>query len=195
MRLPSLLVCALLILPATLAAQASAVGIAEWGRPPLPSDSMPRTIAEAERLGARMPRPTATNPVDSAAQAMARGTSERKCVDVTALSIAQSGDFVVGPFDRYSAVWHTGYGKLWWQPRHISTNETLPLVVRASRLEPAGSDRVFGQSSLARGGSPTGGIISQTRFYPTGIHFPTTGTWLMVATAGDNWGCFVFSFE
>src|SRR5215210_7908800 len=170
-------------LPGALGAQQGARRD-ERGRAPLISDSMPHTAAEAERQATRMVRVAPTNPPrdwDSAA----RGTTDYTCVDADSASIAQSGDFIVGPFAPYNANWHAGYGKLVWQPAVLSPSEPTTLTVRAVRLDIPDAGRVF------EGFAPTYSRAGPTRFYVTGVHLPSRGRWLLVATAGANWGCFV----
>jgi hypothetical protein len=166
-------------------APVSAARPEEGGRPALASDSVPRSITEAEYQGARYPVVGVSNNPRRSWDSLAGGTKERRCVDVDKVSMAQSGDFIAGPFASYNQNWRTGYGKLIWQPLLVPSPHA-PLTVRAAHIDPSGETRVFDGLSIT--GNGTG-----TLFYPTGVHLPTSGRWLMVATAGNNWGCFVIT--
>ncbi len=157
----------------------------EGGRPAVASDSVPYSFVEAEFEGARHPVAAAPNNPRRPWVSLAGGTRERRCVDVDKLNIARSGDFIAGPFAPTYGGLHTGSSKLIWQPFHISSPAER-LTVRAARIDPTGATSVFDGFEIT--GNGTG-----TRFYPSGVGFPTTGRWLMVATAGANWGCFVIT--
>jgi hypothetical protein len=156
-----------------------------------PKDSVPSSIAEAEAEGARWPRAVANN--ETPATTGVVGSSERRCMNVDHVNIARSGDFVAGPFQFYYSTWSGGYGKLWWQPAWVSRTDTATLTVRVARLDAHVDAAIFAQSFLTHG-TPRG---EHTRlspdFYPSGIHVPSTGRWLLVATAGPNWGCYVLT--
>jgi hypothetical protein len=162
----------------------------EGGRLALASDSVPRSIVEAEYQGARYPAAGVPNNPRRSWDSLAGGTRERRCVDVDNVSVAQSGDFIAGPFALYNPVWRTGYGKLIWQSFQVSQpwRSNPLLTVRAARIDPSGETRVFDGLSISTNGTGT-------LFYPTGVHLPTSGRWLMVATAGNNWGCFVITVQ
>lgn len=157
-----------------------------------PKDSVPSSIAAAEAEGARWPRAVANN--DTSAAAGAVGSSERRCADVDHINIARSGDFVAGPFELYNSTWSGGYGKLWWRPAWVSRTDTVPLIVRVARLDAHADAVIFTQPALAHGIDPR---APRTRtspdFYPSGIHVPAVGHWLLVATAGPNWGCYILT--
>jgi hypothetical protein len=173
----------LAVVPSLLGAQQRVLRD-EGGRPALISDSVPRTAAEAEAQAKGHVRDTPNNPRrdwDSPAQ----GTTERACVDTDKTSLAQSGDFIAGPFAAYNTNWHNGYGKLVWQPAVVSVAVPVTLTVRARRLDAQDQARVF------EGFVPTHSRDGPTKFYITGVHLPTAGRWLLVATAGPNWGCFI----
>ena len=158
----------------------------EGGRPSVAADSMPRAIAEAEAQGARHPRAEVNNPLQNA-PGMAPGSNERKCVSVDGFNAARSGDFVAGAFSGYDQAWRTGYGKVWWQPANATRDHAPPLIVRATRLGQGDATRVFEFPDIT---VPVG---SNMLFYPSGTHVPTTGQWMLVATAGPNWGCFLLT--
>ncbi len=159
------------------------------GRPALPADSVAQSIAEAEERGSRHP-PAVTNNAGRYHTAYT-GSHERRCVD-TERGAMRSGDFVAGPFDLYNGVWRQGYGKLWWHPNEMPP-EAPVLVVQAIRLDEPADGLVFEAKQVAGQSGPTESGATGTRFYPTGIRLPTVGRWMLVATAGNNWGCFILT--
>lgn len=163
---------------------------APGGRSAIASDSVHASVRDAEAEGRRWPAAVANNRYSSES-ALDGGTPQRQCVDVDRINIAQSGDFVVGPFASYNEEWHRGYGKIWWHSASATTpNATL--IVRASRLDGDAAPRVFEQSFITfpvdHAGKRTGSL-----FYPSDFRMPSAGRWMLVATAGDNWGCFILT--
>jgi hypothetical protein len=157
----------------------------ESGRVAEPRDSVPQSVAEAERQALMVPSLSESEShvfqnVDSAQS----GTSDRKCVEVGNADYVRSGDFVVG-FATYAANWRSGYGKLAWEPVHGSRSSPQDLVVSASRLDKNELGHVFA-AHLNRGAR---------FFYPSGIHLPSAGRWLLVARAANTWGCFVYTLQ
>ncbi len=71
-------------------------------------------------------------------------------------------------------------------PPHADLSTVLPLVVRAVRLDSSAASLVFESARLARG------IPDSTLFYPTSFELPTFGSWMLIATVGRNWGCFLY---
>lgn len=166
-----------------------AARVTEGGRPAIAQDSIARSIADAERRISHHSRPPKNNPTWDAGNVDA-GTPERKCVDVGDANRVRSGDFVASGFGLYNdpSVWWNGYGKIGLVPRHISNGTAPRVVVHATRLSGPPDGRVFESPAIAAG---TGD--RRPAFYATGIHVPTTGLWMLVATAGDNWGCFLLT--
>lgn len=58
------------------------------------------------------------------------------------------------------------------------------LWVRLIRLDPPGDAEPFSLPDF-------NAIANGLRFFATTPKFPTPGKWMMIATAGANWGCFV----
>jgi hypothetical protein len=110
--------------------------------------------------------------------------------------VVRSGDFVVGPFTLYPDIWHQGYAKLWWHPTTLPEGATLgtgpPLMVTAVRLDSTVPPVVFERATLARTIPEPRGVRRGVLFYPSGFRLPMPGSWLLVARAGRNWGCFLY---
>ena len=98
----------------------------------------------------------------------------------------RSGDFIIRA--GFSPQFEAGKDhKVLWIPLHGAALHGTPLLVRAVRIgHPADSVR-FSFVGLARGGEITG----PTYGYPSEVLIPNAGQWLVVATAKDDWGCFV----
>lgn len=166
---------------------ASPLAAQHRGYPPGPLDTIPRTVAEAEAHGRRHPvLPDTGRQVRFLGSPAGRGIAERKCTPAGDLADQRVGDFTVGPFLPGGA----GYGKMWFIPvvaQHFGQPE-VPLTVRAFRTDTAGGPGlVFRTAGINARGIPSGDW-----FYATGLTLPAKGTWLMVVTAGPNWGCLVF---
>ena len=165
------------------------------------AQTIPVTIAEAEAEGAGFAH------ADSAASAQSLfsrasfgGSSDRRCVHPTpgypiragsssSLPLQlRSGDFIV----RGALVDSWGFPagkqhKVLWIPLHGAAMGGPPLLVRAVRIgHPADSVRLS-VDGLARGVEGTGPLYG----YPSEVRLPSAGQWLVVATAKEDWGCFV----
>jgi hypothetical protein len=153
--------------------------------------AIPVTVAQADAEAAAYSRAdTASAPQTFFARPSA-GTSARRCVDSRSAEDRQatgslrSGEMIVRGRWNDSAGLHAGReDKFLWLPLHGSADFKAPLVIRADRVgEPADSLRLT-IARLARGGRHMYG-------YPSLVAFPTPGRWLVVATAGSDWGCFI----
>ena len=149
---------------------------------PTQATSADAQIAAAERAAASLPSVIA-------------GAPPRKCNIVAPAQIVlpwssknpasfdlASGDFVARSI---SFGWDKTLeiGKIPLKPSHPDPAITLRLVW--SRIDPAGETltRQFPMVNVTGGGP---------MFYATAPQFPTPGRWMVVATAGAEWGCFVF---
>jgi hypothetical protein len=158
-----------------------------------PSVVAPGSIADAEVEARRHPQA----PLPSQGRAAFQdspGIAERTCVDVERYrplapeAGVRSGEFIAGPFALYASEWKSqqgNFGKLWWIPLH--TNAFPGLTVRAVLLDDPSIRRVFSESIVGHG---SGGA-----FYPSTVVLPTPGRWLLVATSGPDWGCFVLTLR
>lgn len=141
----------------------------------------PRTVAEAEAEGAAYPRAT---PASASLPA-------RTCTIVRPDQIVfptthgdpaaynlRSGDFESGSI---SFGWGDNYeqAKMPLVPRHLDV-VGAGLWLRVIRLDQPGEGPTFALGSLNAG-----------RFFPSWPRFPTPGKWMLLVTAGANWGCFV----
>jgi hypothetical protein len=181
-----------MLLTLTLTAALASTGEAQniWlGRPAVAADSVAQSVLEAEERGSHHP-PAGTNNAGQYPNAHT-GTHERKCVNADADS-KRSGNFVAGPLLLYNDIWRQGYGKLWWHPNEMPSERPV-LIVQATRLDEAAESRVFEAKQIAWPSGPNESEATSIKFYPTGIRLPTVGRWMMVATAGNNWGCFLLT--
>ena len=162
------------------------------GRASTPADSLPRSIAEAQEQGARHPRLDWKSVASQIGGRHVPGSTERRCVDVGSEREVRSGDFVAGNFAAYSGIWARGSGKLYWIPHRLAwPDSSTPLRVAAVPLDPGSGPRVFEKRTSAR----TVGVIPEVHFFPSGFRLPGKGTWMLVATAGPHWGCFIFTLR
>lgn len=111
------------------------------------------------------------------------GSKDRRCVDVPQQGPVRSGDFVIwyGAPDWLRA---GRVNKVAWGPSENSREMTLRV-----------RGRLFGESaSFDLTSTSLGRALDEDRsfFFPSGTTFPKAGEWVVVATSGRNWGCFVF---
>ncbi len=114
------------------------------------------------------------------------GTSDRKCVETSGHNILRSGEFVAANFASLPTseeIQRWGWNKLVWIRLHPAANDSESLVVRAKRLgQPV-------QSIAFRYPVPHSTAITA---FPTIVPLFDRGRWMLVATSGSDWGCFVF---
>jgi hypothetical protein len=158
---------------------------------------IPATIAAAEAEGAKYPRGPTPKTVLWAFDRPFGGTSERKCVTVAPdVSSApggslRSGDFIMRS-GLLSSVWPhaTGEYKVLWLPLHTPPDIRATLLLRAARVgQPADSIRI----ELPAAGTP--GAPRSVAGFPSLVSFPKAGQWIVIATAGDDWACFLFKIS
>jgi hypothetical protein len=150
------------------------------------TNARPHTMADAEAEGAAYPRVPSTLLTDRA---------PRSCTVVAPTHIVlpttsgdphefrlASGDFVSGSI---SFGWGDNYeqAKMPLTPLHPDVIGA-GLWIRVIRLDQPGPDSTLALDKLTGGrGNPS--------FFPAWPKFPTPGRWMLLATAGANWGCFV----
>jgi hypothetical protein len=112
------------------------------------------------------------------------GRSERKCVEGFDLGPIRSGEFVIGgELGGRMLSSPRGLQKIYWIPLHPSEVDTL--VVRGTLLDSPRDTTRFVSADRAHA------IPSREMFYPSLVSLPKNGRWLMVATSGPDWGCFI----
>ena len=117
---------------------------------------------------------------------MPPGPTARLCVDVANNEWVESGDFIAGPFALYRASWAGGPPKTVWFPAHQSRFQSTPVTVSATPLGASGDSRIF---AAQRPGFSRLFFRNEPR--PVVMMLPAAGQWMLVATVGTNWGCFI----
>ena len=155
-------------------------GISLGAQAPAQVTSAQAQIAAAEKAAASLPVVTAN--------------ASRKCYIVKPEQIVlpgasdnpasfdlSSGDFVARSI---SFGWDKAYeyGKIPLTPRHL--DPSIKVRLDLTRIDPSGETRTSQHQMV--------NVTQGGMFYATMSHFPTPGRWMVVATAGANWGCFVF---
>jgi hypothetical protein len=166
--------------------------------------ALPRTIAAAEAEARTYPRadPDGTT---AASFSAVPGSPARTCVDVGPFLAStadqnlptpggtggaagiRSGEFVAGPFGNFVAQESRARqeDKLWWVPLH---RRAMPgLTVRAVPLDEPADGQIFTVNLVAWN--------ADGQFYPSGIALPQAGRWMLIATSGPDWGCFVLRLK
>jgi hypothetical protein len=120
----------------------------------------------------------------------APGSATKGCVAVGHHRSVRSGDFLAGPFGAdqqgYTGEYRNGLRpsavKIYWFPLHVDHMSVL--TVRAT---------LVGGPTLTRTYTLVG-AYERFVFYSTGVPIPEPGTWKLLASAGQNKGCFIVSF-
>ena len=143
-----------------------------------------QVTAAAEREGAAYQR--VAGPSDAEA---------RTCALPWFNAPVKSGEFKIGgqvsPVDPLKA---GQQGKIWWAPVH-NAKDMPPLVLRGRNLTTMKDTVRLTISGVAYTGTPGSRTPESRRtyFFPSGTTLPTAGRWLVIATSGANWGCFVLT--
>jgi hypothetical protein len=151
------------------------------------AQGIPRSVAAAEADGAAFGH-ARTALQSSVAAPPFSGTRERRCVappadDSLRVSSLRSGEIVARA--QWSGRWGPRKGKgqkILWLPLHTAAGIEQPFVIRASRI---------GGADLLRQKIPRAVHSHGADGYPSNITFSSTGEWLVVATTGGDWGCFL----
>lgn len=166
-------------------------------RPARPTDTIPRSIEAAEAEGAAYPR--STEPINfnpSLTEGVTAGSGTRRCVRADTTARSRSGDFFIGQnIALLAEEWRAGVRGGWktsWHTSHRPMRIPMQLTVRVARIDSAGPAFVYTSESIK-----TQRIVREYQRYgqtwATGwgsIDLPTAGTWMLVATSRDVWGCF-----
>lgn len=124
-------------------------------------------------------------------------TVPRRCILGRGAGPARSGQFTIGGMLGDDRAMVAGrQGKVWWRPLDGAQNMP-PLVVRGRNLSNLRDTIRFTTSAVAY---PvplfSRASVNESKreyFFPSGITIPTSGEWLVVATSGANWGCFILT--
>jgi hypothetical protein len=155
---------------------------------------IPASVAAAEAEGAALPRRAAPAPVAPDFTRPSGGTAARKCVapsasDADASGQLRSGEFLVrGRFVGRFGLQALKASKIYWMPLHDPLDYPNALLIRATRI--GHPDDAF-RLAVADWAYPGHGHERDSGF-PSLVTFPSPGTWLVLATMGDDWGCFLF---
>ena len=172
---------------------------------PIPrgADSL-TAIARAELEGKTYPRRPAPDPLPGAfhlrqSELTDKGlttfgnTADRKCVNAADNQITRSGDFVIevvtGMARRLSA--HK-QAKIWWAPLHASPTMS-PLRIRGFNTSALQDTLAASAYTAVTAGDGSRRPTRRDYFFPSGITFPQSGRWLVIAASDANWGCFLFT--
>lgn len=161
---------------------------------------IPTTVQAAEAEGAAYPRAAIPRAVSSNFSSPFTGTTARKCVlpppdDSLPGSSPRSGEFILrGYFGRTGPMGNLigRARKYMWEPLHnpYVYPTRRGLLVRGVRIgHPSDTLRL----AVARAAYPGTRQKYTEAGYPSGFRFPAAGEWLMVATSGPDWGCFVLT--
>jgi hypothetical protein len=125
------------------------------------------------------------------------GTAERKCVEFSPNVDSKwafhhpvsrrSGEFETGAL--ISALKAGQPGKVWWNPLHNPQPAKAALIVRGTRLDQPEITSRFVSSGYGFRGH------AESAFYPSRFSLPSPGRWLLLATAGNDWGCFIVTVQ
>jgi len=138
------------------------------------------TVAAAEAEGRLWPRrPEGCTQIVSECTYYFADATPRTCTQTGSAPTVRSGEIVVGG----NSVSPVGSQRIWWVPMHPATGDSL--VIRAT-LPASPADTVrFTMPEWSRG-LPDGEFYWLTKFL-----WPKAGHWLVVATSGSDWGCFI----
>jgi hypothetical protein len=152
------------------------------------AQAIPSSVREAEAEGRQFSRDSLNATQALFTTQVYSGTAERRCIDRSATNDRsgalqfRSGDFIM------RAAWSRRSGaadKMLWLPAHGAAHPAAPLLIRAARIgNPADSLRKI----IAGPAHSHGGIG-----YPSSVEFSAPGDWVVVVTAAQDWGCFLFT--
>jgi hypothetical protein len=120
------------------------------------------------------------------------GNQDRECVEARGMGPVRSGDFIIGGelgddppiFPRVPA-------KIWWAPLHNSESMDSLVIVGERLSSPMQMRLALGTIAFPLWPGQTIPPARREYFYPSGTIIPDWGRWLLVASSGANWGCFI----
>jgi hypothetical protein len=121
----------------------------------------------------------------------------RVCVTGYDRGPASSGEFTIGGnLGGADAMLAGRQGKVWWAPLHHAADMPT-LVVRGRSLTTPSDTLRFTTGTIAwptaDGGRRVVPPAERKHFFPSGIIIPRPGRWLLIASSGANWGCFILT--
>lgn len=182
-----------------------AIGIGPFGTQGTPAlqywsgSTEQQLVATVEREAASFPRDSALplRMKKAFTSTDIAGSSERKCVAGSGSGPLRSGEFIIGGqlsgVDSRQRI-RSVAPKIWWSPLHHAPK--MELVVRARQVERGGGEYRFHGVTVAWGVPSAGENVPENEreyFFPSGIEFLHSGKWIIVATQGPDWGCFILT--
>jgi hypothetical protein len=164
----------------------------------IPRLAVPLSVEQAEREGASFPRYPESDSLRGMLLSQYPGSPARNCVRPDPNNAGmRTGDIAIGAsIHRLMA----GKGdKIWIATAHDPTRERLALLVRAVRLtndlEPSVPDTLrIVNLSYAYAAPPPPAPNRGVSFFPSrSFMLPKAGDWLLIATAGSDWGCIILT--
>jgi len=165
--------------------------------PPLVGKSDAEIVKAVEQEALVFPSEAAPSRLKRAFSAARSSGSERRvCTEASGVGPVRSGEFVIGG-ELSGPVSNNGpkriAPKIWWSPLHHSGS--MQLDVRARRLGSPEEYR-FHSTRVAWSAASSARPVpdnDKEYFFPSGIEFLHSGRWLLVATQGADWGCFILT--
>lgn len=158
------------------------------------AQGVPVTLAQANAEASQFPRAGSASVGQPYFAKPSAGTSDRRCVasrsepDPHATGSLRSGEMIVrGGWNDPTLPAGKEHNFL-WLPLHGSELQGTPLVLRADRVGAPGDSL---RLTVPRPAYTPAPVSRRTYGYPSLVDFPTPGQWIVLATAGDDWGCFV----
>jgi hypothetical protein len=163
---------------------------------PIPAGSSEAEIVAAAQLEATtFPRLEVTRTPSRSFLTVQTGTSDRRCIEGNEIGPVRSGEFVIGGQLSGSRAMEPGRpGKIWWAPLNHSI-DMGPLLVRGRNINSPLDTVRYTTKTVAWPVTSDTPVPEADReyFYPSGITIPKSGRWLLVASSGGNWGCFIIT--
>ena len=151
--------------------------------PPIPHGASADVIVAAAETEGRLYQRTAD----------AKDSVARSCVTGWDSGPARSGEFTIGGQISFLRPLRAGKrGKIWWKPLKAAADMPA-LIVRGRNLSNARDSVRYSTAGIAWSGSPGTPVLASMRsyFFPSAFSVPSPGRWLVIATSGTNWGCFI----
>lgn len=150
-------------------------------------------ISAAEAAGTMHPRVERQKPVSAQWKESAWwGREDRRCVEASGMGPVRSGEFIIGgELGGRPAILPRVPAKIWWAPLHNGERMDSLVIVGERLSSPMHMRLALGTVAFPM--SPGQSIPSADReyFFPSGTIIPDWGRWLLIASSGPNWGCFI----